>query len=116
MSFRRVCIGPNYVRSDTTCGNHENGTDQFHGAVFEFLRNTDLDARSYCATATEKFNLNQFGVAVGGPVKKDNVFFFADYEEKYQRLGFRSPASCPPRPCVMAISATMPSGSRTRFS
>lgn len=65
----------------------KSGTDDFHGSVFEFLRNTDLDARSFFATSTEKFNLNQFGAAVGGPVKKDKVFFFADYEEKYQRHG-----------------------------
>ncbi|MBV9503710.1 MAG: carboxypeptidase regulatory-like domain-containing protein [Acidobacteriia bacterium] len=65
----------------------KNGTDQFHGSVFEFLRNTDLDARSFFATSTEKFNLNQFGGALGGPIKKDKVFFFADYEQKYQRHG-----------------------------
>src|SRR5271166_265016 len=65
----------------------KSGTDQFHGSVFEFLRNTSLDARSYFAASTEKFNLNQFGATLGGPVKKDKVFFFADYEEKYQRHG-----------------------------
>ena len=63
----------------------KSGTNQLHGSLFEFLRNTDLDARSYFAASTEKFNLNQFGAAVGGPIKKDKVFFFADYEEKYQR-------------------------------
>src|SRR5579871_1030647 len=63
------------------------GSDQFHGSVFEFLRNTDLDARSFFAASTEKFNLNQFGASLGGPIKKDKVFFFADYEEKYQRHG-----------------------------
>jgi len=65
----------------------KSGTDQFHGSAFEFLRNTDLDARSFFAASTEKFNLNQFGASIGGPVKKDKVFFFADYEEKYQRHG-----------------------------
>jgi len=65
----------------------KSGSDQFHGSVFEFLRNTSLDARSFFAASTEKFNLNQFGGAVGGPIKKDKVFFFADYEEKYQRHG-----------------------------
>jgi Carboxypeptidase regulatory-like domain len=63
------------------------GTNNFHGSAFEFLRNTDLDARSFFAASTEKFNLNQFGASVGGPVKKNKVFFFADYEEKYQRHG-----------------------------
>jgi hypothetical protein len=65
----------------------KSGTNQFHGSVFEFLRNTDLDARSYFAASREKFNLNQFGAAVGGPVRKDKLFFFADYEQKYQRHG-----------------------------
>ena len=65
----------------------KSGSDQFHGSLFEFLRNTDLDARSFFATSTEKFNLNQFGASVGGPIKKDKVFFFADYEQKYQRHG-----------------------------
>ncbi len=65
----------------------KSGTDQFHGTVFEFLRNTNLDARSFFATTTEKFNLNQFGVSVGGPIKKDKIFFFADFENKYQRHG-----------------------------
>jgi hypothetical protein len=65
----------------------KSGSDQFHGSLFEFFRNTDLDARSFFATSTEKFNLNQFGGSAGGPIKKDKVFFFADYEQKYQRHG-----------------------------
>jgi hypothetical protein len=65
----------------------KSGSNQFHGTLFEFLRNTDLDARSFFAATTEKFNLNQFGAALGGPIKKDKVFFFADYEQKYQRHG-----------------------------
>ena len=63
------------------------GTNQLHGSFFEFFRNTSLDARSFFANSTEKFNLNQFGAAIGGPVKKDKVFWFADYEQKYQRHG-----------------------------
>src|SRR5579871_2599409 len=63
------------------------GTNQLHGSLFEFLRNTDLDARSFFSTNTEKFNLNQFGASIGGPIKKDKTFFFADYEQKYQRHG-----------------------------
>jgi hypothetical protein len=65
----------------------KSGSDQFHGSVFEFLRNTDLDARSFFATSTEKFNLNQFGFSVGGPIKKDKIFFFGDFEQKDQRHG-----------------------------
>src|SRR5579871_3123992 len=63
------------------------GSDQFHGSVFEFFRNTDLDARSFFAASTEKFNLNQFGFSLGGPIKKNKVFFFGDFEQKDQRHG-----------------------------
>ncbi len=65
----------------------KSGSDQFHGSLFEFLRNTSLDARSFFAASTEKFNLNQFGASLGGPIKKNKTFFFADYEQKYQRHG-----------------------------
>ena len=65
----------------------KSGTDQLHGTVFEFFRNTDLDARSFFATSTEKFNLNQFGGSLGGPIRKDKTFFFADFEQKDQRHG-----------------------------
>lgn len=65
----------------------KSGTNQFHGSVFEFFRNTSLDARSYFAATREKFNLNQFGAAVGGPIDKDKTFFFVDYEAKRQRHG-----------------------------
>ena len=71
----------------TVLVNTKTGTDQFHGSVFEFFRNTDLDARSFFAANTEKFNLNQFGFSAGGPIKKDKVFFFADFEQKDQRHG-----------------------------
>jgi hypothetical protein len=65
----------------------KSGTDQLHGTVFEFFRNTDLDARSFFAASTEKFNLNQFGFSLGGPIRKDKTFFFADFEQKDQRHG-----------------------------
>ena len=65
----------------------KSGTNELHGTVYEFLRNTDLDARSFFAASTEKFNLNQFGFSVGGPIKKDKLFFFGDFEQKDQRHG-----------------------------
>ncbi|MGD0731532.1 MAG: carboxypeptidase regulatory-like domain-containing protein [Terracidiphilus sp.] len=63
------------------------GSNAFHGSAFEFLRNTDLDARGDFATATPKFNLNQFGGSVGGPIRKNKTFFFVDAEQKDQREG-----------------------------
>jgi len=65
----------------------KSGTNQFHGSLFEFFRNTRLDARSYFASSKEKFNLNQFGGTFGGPIQKDKTFIFLDYEAKRQRHG-----------------------------
>src|SRR5229473_2517367 len=65
----------------------KSGSNQLHGSLFEFFRNTKLDARSYFASSREKFNLNQFGFSLGGPIKKDKTFFFVDYQAKMQRRG-----------------------------
>jgi hypothetical protein len=65
----------------------KSGTNDIHGSLFEFVRNTDLDAKSYFAPDVEKFNLNQFGGSVGGPIIKNKTFFFVDAEQKYQRHG-----------------------------
>ncbi|MGA3011868.1 MAG: carboxypeptidase-like regulatory domain-containing protein [Terracidiphilus sp.] len=65
----------------------KSGTNNIHGSLFEFVRNTDLDAKSYFASGVEKFNLNQFGGSVGGPIIKNKTFFFVDAEQKYQRHG-----------------------------
>ncbi len=65
----------------------KSGSNKLHGSLFEFFRNTKLDSRSYFAATKEKFNLNQFGGALGGALQKDKTFFFLDYEAKMQRLG-----------------------------
>ena len=65
----------------------KSGTNQIHGSAFEFFRNTSLDARSFFASSTEKFNLNQFGGSVGLPIRKDKTFLFADIQNKMQRHG-----------------------------
>lgn len=65
----------------------KSGANGFHGSLFEFLRNTDLDAKSFFATSAEKFNLNQYGGSIGGPIQKDKTFFFIDGEQKDQRHG-----------------------------
>jgi len=58
----------------------QGGGAQFHGDVFEFLRNTVLDAKSYFATQTDTFQQNQFGGTLGGPIRKNKLFFFGDYQ------------------------------------
>ncbi len=65
----------------------KSGSNGFHGSLYEFLRNTSLDAKSFFATSPEKFNLNQFGGSLGGPIRKNKTFFFLDGEQKSQRRG-----------------------------
>ena len=65
----------------------KSGTNRIHGDVFDFLRNTDLDARDYYAPARGVFIQNQFGGTAGGPIKKDKLFFFGDYQGTRQILG-----------------------------
>ncbi len=65
----------------------KSGSNQWHGSLFEFFRNTSLDADNYFTHTQQKFNLNQFGGSFGGPIKKDKTFFFLDYQAKMQREG-----------------------------
>ncbi len=58
----------------------KSGTNQLHGSAFEFLRNTKLDAKNFFSPERNTFQQNQFGGTLGGPVKKDKLFFFADYQ------------------------------------
>src|SRR5947199_663183 len=69
------------------------GTNQFHGSVFEYLRNNALDTRNFFdvakapdPTPVPPFQRNQFGGAVGGPIRKDKMFFFGNYEAFRERL------------------------------
>jgi hypothetical protein len=65
----------------------KSGTNQFHGDAFEFLRNTDLDARNFFSPTRATFIQNQFGGTVGGPVVRNKVFFFSDYQGTRQIQG-----------------------------
>jgi hypothetical protein len=58
----------------------KSGSNEFHGSVFEFLRNTNLDARNYFSPTRGVFDQNQFGATFGGPIRKNKLFFFADYQ------------------------------------
>ena len=59
----------------------KSGSNDVHGTVFHFLRNEKLDARNFFDPADKPpFKRNQFGFAVGGPIKKNSTFFFGDYE------------------------------------
>jgi hypothetical protein len=73
----------------------KSGTSRYHGGVFEFIRNSSLDARNFFDQSKPAFRLNQFGATFGGPVrpgKDPRTFFFADYEgaRTYQALTYIS--------------------------
>jgi len=77
------------TNSDAEFGNYsgglvnvvtKSGTNKLHGSAFEFLRNTQLDARGYFDSARPTYIQNQFGATLGGPARKDKLFFFGDYQ------------------------------------
>ena len=63
------------------------GGNRFHGSIYEFLRNSALDARNFFDSRKPAFRRNQFGAAAGGPIRKDKTFFFVNYEGLRQSLG-----------------------------
>jgi hypothetical protein len=100
----------------------QSGTNQIHGSAFEFLRNSDLDARNFFDAPPSQighripeFQRNQFGGSLGGPIRKDKVFVFGNYEGYRQRLGVSDVAVIPDNnarigklPC--GIITPLPSG------
>ena len=87
----------------------KSGTNEFHGSLFEFVRNSTFDARNFFAvnqtnpvtgaelpgTAVPPFKRNEFGGTFGGPIKKDKTFFFVQYAGLRQRLGEPANANVP---------------------
>ena len=61
------------------------GANQFHGTAFEFVRNTALNARNFFASSTDGLKRNQYGFTLGGPIKKDNTFFFFSLQDTLLR-------------------------------
>jgi len=86
----RDTYGPQYGKrpgGQVTIVTHS-GTNDWHGTVFEFLRNSDLDARNFFDHASiPHFARNQFGGSLGGPIQKDKTFLFGNYEGFRQHLG-----------------------------
>jgi carboxypeptidase family protein len=63
----------------------KSGTNQFHGGAFEFLRNDLFDARPFFARTAPDFKRNQFGAHLGGPIKKEQTFFFFAWQGTHER-------------------------------
>ena len=86
------------------------GTNRLHGSAFEYLRNSAFDARNFFdqTIGTPPFKRNQFGGALGGPLKKDKMFLFGTYEGFQQRLAVSSTSVVPG---AFARKGLMPDGS-----
>jgi hypothetical protein len=65
----------------------KSGGNVFHGSAFEFLRNTVLDAKNYFSSQRSIFQQNQYGGTLGGPLKQNKLFFFADYQGQHTKQG-----------------------------
>ncbi|MDP9159239.1 MAG: TonB-dependent receptor, partial [Acidobacteriota bacterium] len=87
------------------------GTNQIHGSIYEFLRNSALDARNYFdGDKIPPFKRNQFGGAVGGPIVKNHTFFFADYEGIRQSKGITSFTTVPSAAARAGLLCSNPGG------
>lgn len=71
------------------------GTNAFHGALYEFLRNDKLNSRTFFAPGKAPLRFNTFGFAAGGPIIKNKTFFFANYEVDRRRTGSTSSSTVP---------------------
>ena len=63
----------------------KSGTNEFHGGVFEYFRNTVFDARGFFPATTPIEHQNEFGGTIGGPIRKDKIFFFGSYDGYYYK-------------------------------
>src|SRR5947207_5362649 len=89
------------------------GTNTFHGSVYEFLRNSALDARNFFEDPTAPkapFKRNQFGGAVGGPIIKNRTFFFADFEAIRQSKGIAVVDTVPSNAARAGLICSNPAG------
>lgn len=104
------------------------GTNQFHGELYDYLRNNWFDARNAFNPLTQPqapFKRNQFGGDIGGPIWKDKTFFFVTYEGERHRQGLTTPTiqvfnsaqlaqiAASPNPTVKALAALVPGSNGT---
>ena len=84
------------------------GTNQLHGTAFEFLRNSALDARNYFDQGSiPEFQRNQFGGSLGGPIRKDKLFLFGNYEGFRQTWGLSAVTLVPDNRGAPGLSAEL---------
>jgi hypothetical protein len=76
----------------------KSGSNDFHGAAFEYFRNNALDARNFfntVSTPQAEYRFNDFGANIGGPIQKQKMFFFVNYEASRQRIGITGSGTVP---------------------
>jgi hypothetical protein len=78
------------------------GTNAFHGDLFEFFRNGDLNARNFFAPTRDTLKRNQYGGTIGGPIKRDKVFFFFGYQGTKTRQDPSTTNAFVPTPAMLA--------------
>ena len=99
----------------------KSGTNEFHGGAFEFLRNRHMDAKNFfdfpaCSAASvpgacgdiPRFDRNQFGGTIGGPIRRDKTFFFGSYEGLRLRQATTREATVPSRMQRLGVLASLP--------
>src|SRR3989475_3295007 len=93
------------------------GTNQWHGGLFEYHRNSALDAKNFFENEKGPFKRHQYGGTIGGPLKKDKLFAFGNYEGFQQRLAQSTRTSYPDvqsrqglLPCYIATPSACPAG------
>src|SRR6202011_1037407 len=85
------------------------GTNEWHGDLFEFLRNGDLNARDFFGISRDTLKRNQWGGTLGGPVRRDKLFFFAGFQGTIQK-------SSPPQTIAYVPTSTMLRGDFTAIA
>jgi len=80
----------------------KSGSNQFHGNAFEFFRNGDLNARDFFAASRDTLKRNQFGGTLGGPIKREKLFFFLGYQRTLQRSDPTNGIAFIPTPAMQA--------------
>jgi hypothetical protein len=80
----------------------KSGTNEFHGDLFEFVRNGDFNARNFFAAKRDSLKRNQYGGVIGGPIRKNKLFFFGGYQRTSNRSDPPTAISYVPTPAMLA--------------
>ena len=88
----------------------KSGANSFHGDLFEYLRNGDLNARNFFATSRDSLKRNQFGGTIGGRIIRDKLFFFGGYQGTYNRSNPATTTTYIPTAAMLQGNFNIPAG------